>query len=666
MCGIVGILNQENQQPILQSSIRQMLAMIRHRGPDEFGIYLDQRIGLGSARLSIIDLSGGQQPISNENKTMWIIFNGEVYNYVELRPMLEARGHKFTTNTDTEVILHLYEDLGPQCLEHLNGQFAFAIWDSQNQSLFMARDRLGIRPLFYTQAEGVLIFGSEIKAILSDPRVDAQLDPIALDQIFTYWSPISPRTAFKGIQEIPPGNYLFARNNEITIEKYWQVEFPSIAETVAKKSLKVEDVLDEFEELLVDSTQIRLRADVPVGAYLSGGLDSSTTSAIIKNYTGSHLDTFSISFDDEAFDESQFQQQMADFLGTEHKVIHARHEDIGEVFPNVIWHTEIPILRTSPAPLYLLSKLVRENNYKVVMTGEGADEFLAGYNIFKEAKVRRFWARQPQSQIRPALLKRLYPYISDLSSGSGAYLSAFFKDGIEETDRFDYSHAIRWRNTSRGKRFFSSELKDSIEAQSPPIYPIRYPKNFKNWDPLHQAQYLEITIFLSEYLLCSQGDRMGTANSVEGRFPFLDHRVVEFCNQLPPHLKLYGLNEKYILKKLARKWLPENISKRTKRPYRAPIHRSFINDNTPAYVSEILSPEQIQASGLFRAPAVTQMVRKIQNGMGLSETDDMALAGIISTQLVYTQFIRNFKLPPPITDADRIKICLGPGARSGD
>ena len=461
--------------------------------------------------------------------------------------------------------------------------------------------------------------------------------------------------------------FICPRNgNEIAIDKYWQVEFPSIQQTGAKKSLSVEDVLQEFEELLVDSTQIRLRADVPVGAYLSGGLDSSTTSAIIRNYTGSHLDTFSISFDDVAYDESQYQTQMANFLGTDHKVIRATHEEIGIVFPDVIWHTEIPILRTAPAPLFLLSKLVQDNNYKVVMTGEGADEFLAGYNIFKEAKVRRFWARFPDLPIRPSLLKRLYPYISDLSSGGGAYLSAFFREGIEETNSNDYSHAIRWRNTSRSKRFFSSDLVETIKTQSPERSPITYPENFKDWDHLHQAQYLEITIFLSEYLLSSQGDRMATAHSVEGRFPFLDHRVVEFCNQLPPHIKLSGLNEKFLLKSLAKKWLPKDISQRTKRPYRAPIHRSFINDKTPDYVSELLSSEQINASGLFKAVAVNQMVKKIQNGMALSETDDMALAGIISSQLVYTQFIQDFKSYPPISDTDNIKICLGPGARPGD
>ena len=283
-------------------------------------------------------------------------------------------------------------------------------------------------------------------------------------------------------------------------------------------------------------------------------------------------------------------------------------------------------------------------------------------NIYQENKVRRFWAKQPDSQMRPVLLKRLYPYISDLSSGNGSYLAAFFREGLSETDARDYSHAIRWRNTSRSKRFFSSDLQSAIHQQTPSIPSFVYPKEFDRWDHLHQAQYLEISIFLSEYLLSSQGDRMATAHSVEGRFPFLDHRVVEFCNQLPPHLKLNGLNEKYLLKKLAQKWLPENISQRPKRPYRAPIHRSFFNESTPDYVLEILSPEQIEAAGLFKAPAVAQMVKKIQSGMRLSETDDMALPGIISTQLVHSQFINDFKMPAPVSDDDNIKVCLGVGA----
>jgi asparagine synthase (glutamine-hydrolysing) len=394
-----------------------------------------------------------------------------------------------------------------------------------------------------------------------------------------------------------------------------------------------------------------------VGAYLSGGLDSSTTSAIISNFTEIRLDTFSIAFDDPDFDESTYQLRMADFLGTEHQVVYATHADIGRVFPDLIWHTEVPILRTSPAPLFLLSKLVRDNGYKCVLTGEGADEFLAGYNIFKEAKIRRFWARQPNSRIRPLLLKRIYPYISDLSSGGSGYLAAFFGHGLTNLDAFDYSHAIRWRNTSRTKRFFSSDLKATIaNINTSSLSPISYPSDFSTWHPLNQAQYIEITVFLSQYLLSSQGDRVAMAHSVEGRFPFLDHRMVEFCNHLTPDLKLRNLNEKYLLKMLAREWLPEEIWQRPKRPYRAPIHRSFFTKSTPYYVHELLSPEGIKNANLFNPAAVTQLVNKIERGMRISETDDMALAGIISTQLVHHLFITNLSLPSPISESENFKI----------
>ena len=664
MCGIVGTLNLIRSHPIREATLRQMLAMIRHRGPDQFGIYRDGQVGLGSARLSIIDLSSGQQPIANEDETLWIVFNGEIFNYVELRPELEARGHRFTTNTDTEVILHLYEDLGPDCLSRLNGQFAIAIWDAREQTLFLARDRLGIRPLFYTQTDGALIFGSEIKAILADPRVQAEMDPVALDQIFTYWSTLSPRTVFRHIVEVPPGHYLLARQGRVTVERYWELDFPTTDEFAERRSPR--DYLDEFRELLVDAARIRLRADVPVGAYLSGGVDSSTIAAIIRNYTHNRLDTFSIAFSDPDFDESEYQRRMARFLGTDHQVVYATYADIGRIFPDVVWHTETPVMRTSPAPLFLLSKLVHDNHFKVVLTGEGADEFLAGYNIFKEAKVRRFWARQPESRLRPTLLKRLYPYISDLSSGSGAYLAAFFREGLTDVDAPDYSHAIRWRNTGRTKRFFSDDLRQAAQTFSDSeTSEVYYPPDFARWHPLHRAQYLEITVFLSQYLLSSQGDRVAMAHSVEGRFPFLDHRVVAFCNRLPPRLKLRGLTEKYLLKQLAREWLPDEIWRRPKRPYRAPIHRSFFNPETPDYVRELLSPEGVQAAGLFKPAAVSQLVRKIERGMRLSETDDMALAGILSSQLVHLQFVSDFKMPPPLSEADDVKVCVGQGVTQG-
>lgn len=653
MCGIVGVINLSQGQPVLESSIRQMLAMIRHRGPDQFGIYLDDQAGLGSARLSIIDLQHGQQPIPNEDETLWIMFNGEIFNDPDLRQELEKRGHRYRTHCDTETLLHAYEEYGPDCLKKLNGQFVIAIWDSRNRSLFLGRDRLGVRPLFYTVTDNTLIFGSEIKAILADPRVKAEVDPVALDQVFTYWSTLSPRTFFKGIQDFPPGHFMLVRDGEIRLEPYWELTFPE------QDSLPVrskQDYLDEFRSLLIDATRIRLRADVPVGAYLSGGLDSSTTAAIIRNYTHNHLDTFSISFSDPDFDESEYQKQMARFLGTDHQVVYASHADIGRVFPDVIWHTETPIMRTSPAPMFLLSRLVREKNFKVVLTGEGADEVLAGYDLFKEAKVRRFWARRPDSKLRPGLFKKIYPWISGLAEGNAAYLAAFFGMGLTETEAPGYSHQIRWRTTARAKRFFSPETTRAI-AGSPGQSPC-YPEGFDRWDPLHQAEYLEISIFLSQYLLSSQSDRMAMGNSVEGRFPFLDYRVVEFCNRVPPGLKLRGLTEKYLLKQLAREWLPADICERPKQPFRAPIHRSFYNEANLDYVRDLLAPGAINAAGIFNASSVSQLTSKLERGQPLGETDDMALVGVLSTQLMVHQFLTGFTKAAPLNSSDDVKVVV--------
>ena len=657
MCGIVGKLNAATAEPVDQADIRQMLAMIRHRGPDEFGIYLDGPVGLGNARLSIVDLSGGQQPISNEDGSLWIVFNGEIFNHVELRPELEALGHRFTTHSDTEVLLHMYEEFGPGCLERLNGQFAFAIWNAREQTLFLARDRLGVRPLFYTKAGGSLIFGSEIKTLLVDPQVRARIDTTTLDQIFTFWSPLSPRTIFQDIVELPPGHHLTARTDgsDIRIAPYWQMDFPP-----ADEARELPDYLDEFENLLVDAVKVRLRADVPVGAYLSGGLDSSIIAAIIRGSTSNHLDTFSIAFNDTQFDESAFQRRMAGFLGTDHQVVQAAHADIGEVFPDVIRHTEIPIMRTSPAPMFLLSRLVRGSGYKVVLTGEGADEFLGGYDIFKEARVRRFWARQPASRWRPLLFQRLYADIAGLSKSSPAMLAAFFQEGLTDVDSPAYSHAVRWRNNRRACRFFSQALKADLAAQAAPaLDAIAYPPQFHRWGKLEQAQFLEISIFLSQYLLSSQGDRMGMAHSIEGRFPFLDHRVVSFCNRLPSNLKLRGLTEKFLLKQLGRKWLPPEIWQRPKRPYRAPIHKSFFNDSTPDYVRELLSPDALRKSGLFEPAAVGRLVQKIQQGLPIGESDDMALVGIISSQLVHAQFVKDFRVSAPLGGHDKVKIRTG-------
>jgi asparagine synthase (glutamine-hydrolysing) len=661
MCGIAGIVNLEKREPVAEGHIRQMLAMIRHRGPDEFGVFLDGPAGLGSARLSIIDLKTGQQPICNENATLWIVFNGEIFNYLELRPELEAKGHVFTTSSDTEVLLHAYEEWGELCMDRLNGQFAFAIWNTRDQSLFMARDRVGVRPLFYAIKDGTLVFGSEIKTILASSRLNAEIEPQCLQQVFTYWSPLPPGTVFRDVFEVPPGQYLLAKNGKVTLKSYWELSFSNENQAWGEEGgAKVtEDYAAQLGDLLINASRIRLRSDVPVGAYLSGGLDSSIIASIIRNFTSNRLDTFSIAFDDQNFDESGFQRQMARFLGTTHQVVRATHADIGRVFPQVIWHAELPITRTAPAPMSMLSKLVRDAGYKVVLTGEGADEFLGGYDIFKEAKVRRFWARQPESKWRSTLLKRLYPDISNISRNNVSWLAAFFRDGLTDVESPDYSHALRWRNGRRLCRFLNQELKP--ETNPPAAVQSLLHRDFAGWSPLARAQYLEIKIFLSQYLLSSQGDRMTMAHSIEGRFPFLDCRVIEFCNRLPTQLKLRGLTEKYLLKKLGEKWLPDEIWRRPKRPYRAPIHRSFFNNATPEYVTELLSPDQLRKSGYFKPEPVGLLIQKIKHGAAVSESEDMALAGILSTQLVHHQFVQNFRGDQQLPTGVRVKVCRAAG-----
>jgi len=558
------------------------------------------------------------------------------------------------------VLLHLYEEFGPRCLEKLNGQFAFAIWNQRDGNLFLARDRLGVRPLFYARDGARLVFASEIKALVA-AGVRAEIDPVTLDQVFTYWSPLSPRTSFKGILEIPPAHYLEARDGRCQVRRYWDLEFSEPEPGSAAAARSEEEYEEELASLLVDAARIRLRADVPVGAYLSGGLDSSIISSIIRNHTSNRLDTFSIAFDDEQFDESAWQLQMSKFLGTAHQVVRAKHADIGRVFPEVIWHTEVPLVRTAPAPMFLLSKLVRESGYKVVLTGEGADEFLAGYDIFKEAKVRRFWAAQPNSRWRPGLFKRLYPDITGFSKNSASLLAAFFREGLADVEVPWYSHAVRWRNGRRNTRFLSEEVKREAAGQTARPLDDLVPPDFHRLSPLARAQYWEIKVFLSQYLLCSQGDRVGMAHSIEGRFPFLDVRLVEFCNRLPAKLKLKGLTEKYLLRRLGRRWLPPEIWQRGKRPYRAPIHRSFINHDTPAYVEELLDERSLQQTAWFKPAAVRQLLAKARQGQAMSESDDMALAGILSTQLLHTQFVAGFRPRPPLGANDKVKVC-GRGA----
>lgn len=638
MCGIAGIVNLKQHKPISSDALRKMVSIQKHRGPDETGAYIDDNIGLAHARLSIIDLKDGTQPIHNEDKSLWIIYNGEVFNYPELRQELIRRGHKFYTSSDTEVILHLYEDKGINCLKELNGQFAFAIWDSNNRTLFLARDRVGILPLFYTIQNQRLYFASEIKAIFTNKEIHRALDSESLDQVFTFWTTLPGKTVFNNIKELPPAHYMLISPNEIKYDKYWDLNFANNKETVNRLSA---DLVNEISELMMDAVRIRLRADVPVGTYLSGGIDSSALTETVKKNFNNELRSFGIRFENKDYDEGKFQNEMVDYLNINHSEIIARNEDIGANLEEVLWHTEKPLLRTGPIPLYLLSKLVNQSGYKVVLTGEGADEVFGGYDIFKEAKIRDFWAKDPDSKLRPMLLARLYPYIFKDNRLNQTIVS-FFKDGIDNPEDPFFSHNIRWKNTSKIKNFFSEQIKNSNSNYNSYSELLKLlPVNFFDWDVVTKAQFLEAMIFLSNYLLSSQGDRVAMANSVELRVPYLDHRVIELLAKVNSEIKINGLNEKYLLKQVFKNRLPSNILKRWKNPYRAPINKALLNNNLNL-AKDYCSEDSLKRTGIFDHAKVLRLINKLGKLDKAGEFDEMALIGIISTQIIHKNFIDSF------------------------
>lgn len=644
MCGIAGLYSLKNRKELTEDILLRMIAILHHRGPDESGIYVDNDIGLGNARLSIIGLDDGTQPICNEDSRLWIVYNGETFNYIELKDELIRKGHKFATQSDTEVLLHLYEEYGPQCLEKINGEFAFAIWDAAKKELFLARDRVGIKPLYFCRIKEKFIFASEIKALFQDPAVPREIDSEALLQIFTFWTTITPKTAFKQVFELPPGHYMIVRNNgEMTQAAYWQLPYyPHDKQWQGS----FEEAQEKLKTLLNDAIELRLRSDVPVGAYLSGGLDSSILSYLISQNFNNKLRTFSIGFKEKLFDESIFQKEMVQLLGTEHSQVEISNVNIRDNFPEVVWFCEKPLLRTGPVPLYLLSKLVRKNNFKVVLTGEGADEIFGGYNIYKEAKIRNFWDRQPDSKCRPMLFERLYPYIFKNPSKSRVFLQQFFSYKSSFPNDEFYSHRLRWRNGEKNLSFLSEETKENLTLYNPYKDLLRrLPKSFPNYDVLSKAQFIEMDIFLSNYLLSSQGDRVSMGNSIELRLPYLDYKVMDFAARMPAIWKIKVLNEKYILKESFRGKIPEKVFRRAKQPYRAPIREVFFTGGPDCYVKNMLSPEYLKKTGYFNEKKVGFLIAKLEKNTlsPVNETQNMALVGILSTQILHSQFIDEFK-----------------------
>jgi asparagine synthase (glutamine-hydrolysing) len=645
MCGIAGVARAGGPPPDLEM-LSRMASAIRHRGPDGYGFSVGSSIGLAHVRLSIVDLKSGQQPMVTEDGALVIIFNGEIYNWPEIRQTLVDLGHRFRTRSDTEVLLELWRAWGAEGLHRLNGQFAFAVHDRRDGSLSLIRDRFGVRPMYYAETNRGFVFASECKALFASGLVRAAPDLAGLDEIFTWWAPRGARTVFAGVRQLEPGCWARWEAGRLSVHRWWSPSYHHAA-------VEPTDALEQLDGLLRSAVEFRLRADVPVGAYLSGGLDSTITSALAAKASPHQLRTFSIAFDDPQLDERAHQELVACAVGSAHTVEVAGLGDIARVFPEVVRHAEVPMVRTAPAPMYLLAQRVREQGIKVVLTGEGSDELFLGYDIFKETVVRRFCLRHPESAIRPRLLDRLYPYLAHDSRGGDLWRRFFLEAGPVDDPLF--SHSPRIALTRRIKDFYTPETRASLSGTDVLAeWRESLPPEFGRWSDLEKAAYLEVSVLLPSYLLATQGDRMAMAHGVEGRYPFLDDRMFAFASALPERSRLAGLHEKSILRRWARSRIPAAVVGRAKQPYRAPDAAAFFAPGAPGWVEEALSPESVRDAGLFDSTAVNGLVRRCRDGKVTGFRENQALVAVLSGQLWHESFIRKTAKPIalPLEDAD--------------
>lgn len=631
MCGIAGLISYSGALPNNAQAIKSMLPMLSHRGPDKQSFVCAQHNHFGHTRLSIIDLESGDQPIYNRDKTVCTVFNGEIFNYLELKEE-HLSDYPFYTESDTEIIVALYEKYGIDFVDLLNGQFAIALYDTKRNKSFLLRDRIGIAPLFYCHDNGVVYFASEIKSLLATGDISARLNTDAYFDFIHLWSTLAPDTLFAGIKQVSPGCYIEIDQSGTTEKRYWDFDFKPDAEQ------SLDEAIEELDQLMKDAVKIRLRSDVPVAAYLSGGLDSTIVLSYL-NRQCADLETFSLTFDDEQLNEEKFQSEVAHYFSTRHHSFCADYQLIADNFLKTIWHTESPLFRTSPTPMMLLSSEVHANNFKVVLTGEGADEIFGGYDIFKEAKIRKFWSTNPESSWRPLLLKKLYPYLDFNKIKSMDYLKNTFGRNLADTKSLSYAFDARANVTSAVKYFMQEDIQRQMDLDLESRLQEHLPITAGQFGVFNTAQYVEARTIMPGYILSSQGDRMLMANSVEGRYPFLDHRVIEFAGKLKNRFKMNGLNEKFILKQMVRGKIPGSVLERPKQPYRAPDINALLcsKDNQ---LLDFLSEDHLRKTGLFDPAKVTKLVNKAVSGRAKSVKDNMIFTNILSTQIWVEKFIQ--------------------------
>ena len=570
MCGLVACFSRRH--PLAPDVVGRATAMLQHRGPDRRSQWLsrDQRVALGHARLSIIDLTGGDQPMANEDGKIHLVVNGEFYDFERIRQDLEGRGHTLRTQSDSEVALHLYEDYGIHCLPHLRGEFALALWDESQQALFAARDRLGIKPLYYAWHQDTLYLASEIKALF------AAGVPARWDHEYFYQHATGPalndRTLFAGVHQVPPGHYLIATQNSCQIRRYWDFNYPTAAQLATDRRDDA-SYIDEFRQVLDDAVRLRMRADVPVGCYLSGGLDSCAVLGLASVHARQPIHAFTLSFDQAAYDESAIAEEMARHAGAHFYPIPIHQSDLADHFSDAIWHAEGLCYNGHGISKYLLSRAVRDAGYKVVFTGEGSDEILGGYAHFR----RDMLVHNPEGQDPQEVARLLAELESSNSVSRGLLLPSGDSIPVDSIRRV-LGFVPTWMEiaaTMASKRLsimapdhrahFAG--RDSARAF---LNQIDVPSQLAGRDPLNQALYLWSQSFLPNYILVLLGDRMEMAHSIEGRVPFLDHHVIECLRRIPVALKIRGMTEKYLLREATRHVLTDTVYRRQKHPFLSP------------------------------------------------------------------------------------------------
>jgi asparagine synthase (glutamine-hydrolysing) len=595
MCGICGVVSGTPDKVVDKTVLTHMVQLLRHRGPDDEGYRVSAQAGLGVRRLSILDLVTGHQPMANEDGTLWLVFNGEIYNYRELRSELETKGHVFASNSDTEVIVHAYEEYGDYCLEHFNGMFVFALWDVSQRRLLIARDRLGIKPLYYWATRGQIVFGSELKAVIAHPDAPRDIDLVALDQFLTLEYIPAPRTIFQGICKLPPAHRLIFQDAKLTVEPYWDISFRS---TPGDEATYVEMLTD----LVRDAVRLRLVSDVPLGAFLSGGIDSSTVVAFMSDVSPTPVRTFSIGFDDQTYNELPYARAVALRFGTDH-CEQVLKPDIAALSERLVAHFDEPFGDFSIFPTYLVSELA-SHSVKTVLSGDGGDEIFGGYETYVAQNVDRFYRWLPDPLRRktlPALMDRVPP--QPAKKGLINKTKRFVEGGSLSAS-LQHTRWMMFMNEGHKTKLYTPDLQASLNGCSSTSLIEEYFQQVVSLDPLTQQQYVDIKTYLVDDIL-TKVDRMSMAASVEARVPLLDHRIVEFALSLPLRMKLHRGRTKIILRQAMQGHLPEPVLNKPKEGFSIPL-KHWLRSQLRPLMEDLLSADCIHRRGYFDSQTVSR------------------------------------------------------------